>query len=75
MSPDEWALPSVEVAKQCLGQEYSEEPFVEDLLPIGLVYSDIGCDHKCDFYQSPTYTSGYRRISPQTSLKWIALQK
>ncbi len=75
MSPDEWALPSVEVPKQCLGQEYSEEPFVEDLVPIGLVYSDIGCDRKCDFYQSPTYTFGYRRMSPQTRLKWIALQK
>lgn len=75
MSPDEWALPSVEVARQCLGQEYSEEPFVENLVPIGSVYPDIGCDRKCDFCQTPTYTSGYRRMSPQTTLNWIARQK
>lgn len=75
MSPDEWALPSVEVAKQCLGQEYSEEPFIEDLVPIGSVYPDIGCDRKCDFCQTPTYTSGFRRMSPETTLKWIARQK
>jgi len=75
MSPDNWALPSVEVARQCLGQEYSEEPFVEDLVPIGSVYPDIGCDRKCDFCQTPTYTSGYRRMSPQTTLNWIARQK
>jgi radical SAM superfamily enzyme YgiQ (UPF0313 family) len=75
MSPDEWALPSVDVARQCLGQEYSEEPFIEDLVPIGSVYPDIGCDRKCDFCQTPTYTSGYRRMSPQTTLNWIARQK
>ncbi|HLP87997.1 MAG TPA: radical SAM protein [Nostocaceae cyanobacterium] len=75
MSPDEWALPSVEVARQCLGQEYSEEPFIEELVPIGSVYPDIGCDRKCDFCQTPTYTSGYRRMSPQTTLNWIARQK
>jgi hypothetical protein len=75
MSPDEWALPSVDVARQCLGQEYSEEPFIEDLVPIGSVYPDIGCDRKCDFCQTPTYTSGYRRMSPETTLKWVARQK
>lgn len=75
MSPDEWALPSVEVARQCLGQEYSEEPFVEELVPIGSVYPDIGCDRKCDFCQTPTYTSGYRRMSPETTLKWILRQQ
>lgn len=75
MSPDEWALPSVDVARQCLGQEYSEEPFIEDLVPIGSVYPDIGCDRKCDFCQTPTYTSGFRRMSPETTLKWIARQK
>ncbi len=75
MSPDEWALPSVEVAKECLGTEYSEEPFIQELVPIGSVYPDIGCDRKCDFCQTPTYTSGYRRMSPQTTLNWIARQK
>ena len=70
-SPDEWELPSVEVARQCLGQEYSEEPFVEKLVPIGSVYPDIGCDRKCDFCQTPTYTSGYRRMSPETTFQWL----
>lgn len=74
-SPDEWALPSVELARQCLGQEYSEEPFIEELVPIGSVYPDIGCDRKCDFCQTPTYTSGYRRMSPKTTLQWLARQK
>lgn len=74
-SPDEWALPSVDVARQCLGQEYSEEPFIEELVPIGSVYPDIGCDRKCDFCQTPTYTSGYRRMSPTTVLEWLSRQK
>lgn len=74
-SPDEWALPSVELARQCLGQEYSEEPFIEELVPIGSVYPDIGCDRKCDFCQTPTYTSGYRRMSPETTIKWLIRQK
>lgn len=73
-SPDEWALPSVDVARQCLGQEYSEEPFVEALVPIGSVYPDIGCDRKCDFCQTPTYTSGYRRMSPGTVMRWLERQ-
>jgi hypothetical protein len=75
MSPDEWALPSVEVVRQCLGTEYSEEPFIEQLVPIGSVVPDIGCDRKCDFCQTPTYGTGYRRMSPETTLKWIARQK
>lgn len=75
MSPDEWALPSVKVAKECLGQEYSEEPFIENLVPIGSVFPDIGCDRKCDFCQTPTYGTGFRRMSPETTLKWVARQK
>jgi hypothetical protein len=74
-SPDEWALPSVAVARECLGEEYSEEPFIENLVPIGSVYPDIGCDRKCDFCQTPTYTSGYRRMSPATTIKWLSRQK
>ncbi|MEB3232191.1 MAG: hypothetical protein VKJ64_14370 [Leptolyngbyaceae bacterium] len=74
-SPDEWALPSVDVARECLGEEYSEEPFIENLVPIGSVYPDIGCDRKCDFCQTPTYTSGYRRMSPATAIKWLIRQK
>ena len=74
-SPDDWSLPSVEVSRECLGQEYSEEPFIEELVPIGSVYPDIGCDRRCDFCQTPTYTSGYRRMSPKTTIEWLTRQK
>ena len=70
-SPDEWALPSLDVVKECLGVL----PNVKGLSPIGSVVADIGCDRTCDFCMTPTYGTGYRRMSPQTALKWIALQK
>lgn len=44
MSPQDWPLPSAQVARQCLGTEYSAERSIEDFLPIGSVFSDIGCD-------------------------------
>lgn len=75
MNPQEWPLPSVEVARQCLGTEYSGERFIEDLLPIGSIFSDIGCDRTCDFCQTPTYGTGYRRMTPQRAIEWLALQK
>lgn len=75
MTPHEWPLPSVEVARQCLGTEYSGERFLEELLPIGSIFSDIGCDRTCDFCQTPTYGTGYRRMTPERALEWLALQK
>jgi hypothetical protein len=75
MSPQDWVLPSVEVARLCLGTEYSGGRFVEDLLPLGAVFSDIGCDRTCDFCQTPTYGTGYRRMTPKRTLEWLAVQK
>ncbi|MFB2924330.1 MULTISPECIES: radical SAM protein [Aerosakkonema] len=74
MSPEDWPLPSLEVVKQCFGLEFWSK---EDnwLLPIGSVFPDLGCDRKCDFCQTPTYGTGYRRMSPSRALKWFELQK
>jgi hypothetical protein len=70
-SPEEWALPALDVVKQCFGTQ----PNVQGVVPIGSVVADIGCDRKCDFCQTPTYGTGFRRMSPKTTLKWLALQK
>ncbi len=72
---DDWPLPSVEVARACLGSEYWSLPFPEELLPIGSICPDIGCDRKCDFCQTPTYRLGYRSMSPQRTIEWAARQK
>lgn len=74
-SPDDWALPSVELARACLGWEYSEEPFIQEFTPIGSVCPDIGCDRQCGFCQTPSYKTTYLRMSPATTLKWIERQK
>jgi hypothetical protein len=74
MSPEDWHLPSLEVVKQCLGTKYKEGGF-KDAVRSGSVVFDIGCDRKCDFCQTPTYGTGYRRMSPKTALRWSALQK
>ncbi|NET46691.1 radical SAM protein [Okeania sp. SIO2B3] len=75
LNPQDWSLPSLEVARQCFGTEYSGERFLEDLLPIGSIFSDIGCDRTCDFCQTPTYGTGYRRMTPQKALEWLKIQK
>lgn len=70
-SPEEWALPSVKVAKECLGTL----PNVQGKVPVGSLVADIGCDRTCDFCMTPTYGTGYRRMSPETAMKWLAIQK
>jgi hypothetical protein len=70
-SPEEWALPSVGVARECLGML----PNVQGKAPVGSLVADIGCDRTCDFCMTPTYGTGYRRMSPETALKWLAIQK
>lgn len=70
-SPEEWALPSVQVAKECLGML----PNFQGKVPVGSLVADIGCDRTCDFCMTPTYGTGYRRMSPETALKWLAIQK
>ncbi|NER37941.1 MAG: radical SAM protein [Oscillatoria sp. SIO1A7] len=71
LHPEEWPLPSVEVAKQCLGTQYWMDPFPEEFIPIGTVFTDIGCDRKCDFCQTPTYGTGYLRMSPKRVMEWL----
>jgi len=70
-SPEDWALPSVEVARECMGTL----PNVQGVVPIGSIVADIGCDRSCDFCQTPTYGTGFRRMTPATTLKWMARQK
>lgn len=71
MSPEEWALPSLEVARDCLGQL----PNVQGKVPVGSLVADIGCDRTCDFCMTPTYGTGYRRMSPKRALQWLEIQK
>lgn len=71
MSPREWALPSLEVARDCLGLL----PNVQGQVPVGSLVADISCDRTCDFCMTPTYGTGYRRMSPERVLQWLEIQK
>ena len=75
MHPQEWPLPSLEVVKQCLGKEYWAPEEEIPIFPMGAVFVDLGCDRKCDFCQTPTYGTGYRRMSTERALEWFSLQK
>lgn len=75
MSPEDWPLPDQKVVKQTLGIDYWETQLPEALLPIGSVMADIGCDRKCDFCETPLYRLGYRKMTPETTIKWFAAQK
>ena len=72
---EDWPLPSLEVTRACLGTEYWSMEFPQELLYIGSVFSDIGCDRKCDFCQTPNYGVGYKRMSPKRVIEWLARQK
>ena len=65
--PEKWPLPTVEVAKEFLDTQYWMDPFPEELKPIGSIFLDMGCDRHYDFCQTPTYGTGYRRITPKKS--------
>ncbi len=75
MQPEAWPLPSPKHVQQTLGPDYWEAPLPESLKPVGAVMLDVGCDRKCDFCETPTYRLGYRWMSPERSLQWIAAQK
>ncbi|MEZ4734815.1 MAG: hypothetical protein R3E79_47590 [Caldilineaceae bacterium] len=75
LSPEDWPLPSVETARACVGTDYWSAEYPAHLLPIGSIFSDIGCDRKCDFCQTPNYKLGYRRMSPQRTIEWLAREK
>jgi hypothetical protein len=73
--PEQWALPSKEVVAQCLGTEYWSAEFPAQLSPIGSVFTDIGCDRKCDSCQTPDYRLGYKAMSPQVARAWLQAQR
>ena len=72
---EDWALPDVSVAQQCLGTEYRGLALPEENTLIGSVVTDIGCDRQCDFCQTPNYHNGFRAMSVDTTLKWFERQK
>nr|VFJ54957.1 MAG: hypothetical protein BECKDK2373C_GA0170839_10465 [Candidatus Kentron sp. DK] len=73
--PQDWPLPDASVAGQCLGMQHKNLPLPEERLPIGSIMTDIGCDRKCDFCQTPTYRLGYRPMSPGRVRQWLETQK
>jgi hypothetical protein len=75
LSPQDWPLPSISVVKQCLGSKYKDLPLPGKNSLVGSVFTDIGCDRKCDFCQTPTYHLGYRAMAPERVLQWLELQK
>lgn len=75
LSPEDWPLPDPAVVQQCLGTEYWSLEYPQTLLPIGSVFTDLGCDRQCDFCQTPQYRLGYRAMSPGKALQWFAAQK
>ncbi|WP_308253736.1 hypothetical protein [Geminocystis sp. GBBB08] len=77
LSPEDWPIPSLEVIKQCFGQYHCWTVPInnEDFSPVGSILFDIGCDRTCDFCQTPTYGTGYKRMTPKTALVWAAALK
>ena len=72
---EDWALPDVSVARQCLGSEYRGLVLPDENTLIGSIVTDIGCDRQCDFCQTPSYHKGFRAMSVETTLKWFERQK
>ncbi|MCP4346397.1 MAG: radical SAM protein [Desulfobacterales bacterium] len=72
MSPEEWPLPSLEIAKGCMG---GMGYMAKELLPMASLIPDIGCDRNCDFCQTPSYKLGYKSMSPDRILQWVEIQK
>jgi hypothetical protein len=75
MSPQDWPLPTVDIAKQCLGVLAIEKAYSASPKLAGSIMADIGCDRTCDFCQTPTYGTGYKRMTPQRVLEWCAVLK
>ncbi len=75
LHPEDWPIPEKSVIEQCLGTEIRNMPLSEERLKIGSVITDIGCDRRCDFCQTPTYKIGYRAMSSGRVLQWLTAQK
>jgi hypothetical protein len=74
-SPEDWPVPSQDVVRATLGTEYWSTYFPDKLAPIGSVFTDVGCDRKCDFCQTPEYKLGYKSMSPAVAGQWLKSQK
>ena len=72
---EDWPLPEQSVVKQCLGTEYRGLQLPDENTLIGSVFTDIGCDRKCDFCQTPNYHVGFHAMSPERTLQWFESQK
>ena len=75
LNPEEWPLPEISVAQQCLGFGHKGLPLPQERLLIGSVFTDIGCDRRCDFCQTPEYHLGYRAMSPARIWQWLKIQQ
>jgi len=76
LHPEDWPIPNISVIQQCFGTNNEHSQFVpEELLHVGSIFSDIGCDRHCDFCQTPTYRLGYRAMSLEKILRWLVAQK
>lgn len=85
--PEEWLLPTQSLVSQTLGHEYWEGLLPSSLLPIGMVYPDIGCDRTCDFCETWLYRimhasekpgralgNRYKYQSPERVMEWAKMQ-
>ncbi|MCW5213090.1 hypothetical protein VU04_09300 [Desulfobulbus sp. TB] len=75
LHPEDWPIPEKSVIEQCLGTNIRNLPLSEERLKVGSVITDMGCDRRCDFCQTPTYKIGYRAMSPGRVLQWLTAQK
>jgi len=76
LHPEEWPLPDASVIQQCFGTNNEHLHFIPDeLLNVGSIISENGCDRSCDFCQTPTYRLGYQAMSRERVLQWLVAQK
>lgn len=72
LHPDQWPLPNLPVTRQTLGMKaWDDLSYPPELLPIGTLILDHGCDRHCDFCETPTYKLGYQAMSPERALQWV----
>lgn len=75
LHPEQWLLPDLSIARQTLGTKAWEFDFPQQILPIGTLVFDHGCDRHCDFCGTPTYGLGYQAMSPSRVFEWVDLIK
>lgn len=75
MHPEDWPLPEISDARECMGRRLNALPIPQELDPAGAIFPDIGCNQKCDFCQTPQYHLAYRAMTPEKILKWFEILK